>query len=96
MVKMEHVDGKKKGEVVLFALSTCIWCKKTRMFLEEQQIDFSYIYVDLLTGDDKSEVINEIKKWNSQISFPTVVINNKDVIVGFKKDELKEKLLWVL
>jgi len=93
MVKMEHVDGKKKGEVVLFALSTCIWCKKTRMFLEEQQIDFSYNYVDLLTGDDKSEVINEIKKWNSQISFPTVVINNKDVIVGFKKDELKEKLL---
>jgi len=93
MVKIEHVDGKKKGEVVLFALSTCIWCKKTRMFLEELKIDFRYIYVDLLTGDDKSEVINEIKKWNPQISFPTVVINNKDTIVGFKKDELKEKLL---
>lgn len=93
MVKMEHVEGKKKGDVVLFALSTCVWCKKTRMFLEELQIDFKYIYVDLLTGDEKSEVINEIRKWNSQISFPTVVINNKDVVVGFKKDELKEKLL---
>jgi len=91
-MKMEHVEGEKKGDVLLFALSTCIWCKKTRMFLEEIGIDFKYIYVDLLSGNEKSEVINEIKKWNPQISFPTVVVNSKDVIVGFKKDELKEKL----
>jgi len=91
-MKMEHVEGEKKGDVLLFALSTCIWCKKTRMFLEEIGIDFKYIYVDLLSGNEKSEVINEIKKWNPQVSFPTVVVNSKDVIVGFKKDELKEKL----
>lgn len=92
MVKMEHVKGENKGEVVLFALSTCGWCKKTRMFLEGSGIDFKCIYVDLLTGDEKSEVINEIKKWNPDLSFPTVVINNKDVIVGFKEDKLREKL----
>ena len=40
MVKMEHVEGKNKGEVVLFALSTCGWCKKTRMLLEELGIEF--------------------------------------------------------
>ncbi|HML04334.1 MAG TPA: glutaredoxin family protein [Methanobacterium sp.] len=89
---MEHVEGENKGEVVLFALSTCGWCKKTRMLLEGMGIDFNYIYVDLLSGDERTEVINEVQKWNSQLSFPTVVINNKDVIVGFKEDELKEKL----
>lgn len=92
MVKMEHVNGQNKGKVVLFALSTCGWCRKTRMLLEELGVDFSYIYVDLLSGDERSEVINEVQKWNSQLSFPTVVINDKDVIVGFKKDELREKL----
>ncbi len=92
MVKMEHVEGKNKGEVVLFALSTCGWCKKTRMLLEELGIDFKYIYVDLLTGDERSEVINEVQKWNPQLSFPTVVINNEDVITGFKEDEIREKL----
>lgn len=92
MVKMEHVDGQNKGKVVLFALSTCGWCRKTRMLLEELGVDFSYIYVDLLSGDERSEVINEVQKWNSQLSFPTVVINDKDVIVGFKEDELREKL----
>jgi glutaredoxin len=89
---MEHVEGKNKGEVVLFALSTCGWCKKTRMLLEELGIDFKYIYVDLLTGDERSEVINEVQKWNPQLSFPTVVINNKDVITGFREDEIREKL----
>lgn len=89
---MEHVEGQNKGEVVLFALSTCGWCKKTRMLLEGMGIDFSYIYVDLLSGDERTEVINEVQKWNPQLSFPTVVINNKDVIVGFKEAELKEKL----
>lgn len=89
---MEHVEGENKGEVVLFALSTCGWCKKTRMLLEGMGIDFNYIYVDLLSGDERTEVINEVQKWNSQLSFPTVVINNKDVIVGFKEAELKEKL----
>jgi glutaredoxin len=86
---MEHVEGKNKGEVVLFALSTCGWCKKTRMLLEELGIDFKYIYVDLLTGDERSEVIKEVQKWNPQLSFPTVVINNKDVITGFR-EEIKE------
>jgi len=91
-VKMEHVEGENKGEVVLFALSTCGWCKKTRMLLEGMGIDFNYIYVDLLSGDERTEVITEVQKWNPQLSFPTVVINNKDVIVGFKEAELKEKL----
>ncbi|WP_414470551.1 glutaredoxin family protein [Methanobacterium sp. ACI-7] len=89
---MEHVNGENKGKVVLFALSTCGWCKKTRMLLEDMGIEFNYIYVDLLSGDERSEVVNEVQKWNSQLSFPTVVINDEDVIVGFKEDELKEKL----
>lgn len=91
-MKMEHVEGKDKGKVVLFALSTCGWCKKTRMLLEELGINFNYIYVDLLSGDERSEAIEEVQKWNSQLSFPTVVINEEDVIVGFKEDEIREKL----
>lgn len=89
---MEHVKGKNKGDVVLYALSTCGWCKKTRMLLEELGIEFKYIYVDLLKGDERSQIIKDVEKYNPQLSFPTVVINNKDVIVGFKKEEIMEKL----
>jgi glutaredoxin-like protein NrdH len=89
---MEHVEGKNKGNVVLYALSTCGWCKKTRMLLEELGVEFNYVYVDLAEGEERSKVIEDIQKWNPQLSFPTVVINNKEVIVGFKEDEIKEKL----
>lgn len=89
---MEHVEGENKGKVVLYALSTCGWCKKTRMLLEDLKIDFNFIYVDLLTGEERSKIIKEVEKWNPQLSFPTVVINDNDVIVGFKGDEIKEKL----
>ena len=43
-----HVEGENKGKVVLYALSTCEWCKKTRLLLEDLKVDFSYIYVDLI------------------------------------------------
>lgn len=89
---MEHVEGENKGKVVLYALSTCGWCRKTRMLLEGLKIEFSYIYVDLLKGEERSQIIKEVEKWNPQLSFPTVVINEEDVIVGFKEDEIKEKL----
>jgi hypothetical protein len=32
-----------------------------------------------------------VKKWNPNCSFPTIIIGDK-VIVGFKKDEIKEAL----
>ena len=46
-MKMEHVDGKNAGNVLLFALSTCGWCGKTKELLKELGIAFDFVYVDL-------------------------------------------------
>lgn len=89
---MQHVEGQNKGPVVLYALSTCGWCKKTRMLLEEIGAEYDYIYVDLLEGDERQEIIEQVKKWNPQLSFPTLVINNKESIVGFNEDKIRENL----
>ena len=35
LMNLEHVDGENKGNILLFALSTCGWCAKTRKLLEE-------------------------------------------------------------
>ncbi|WP_409199917.1 glutaredoxin family protein [Methanobrevibacter sp. DSM 116169] len=88
-MKLEHVDGQNKGKVVLFALSTCGWCKKTRMLLEELEVEYDYVYVDLTEGEERDEVISELQKWNEDLSFPTMVINDDKVIIGFKEDEIK-------
>jgi glutaredoxin len=91
-MKMEHVDGENKGKVMLYALSTCGWCKKTKEFLKENGIEFSYVYVDLLEGNDRDEAIKEVGKWNPRRSYPTVVINDEISVAGFKEDEIKKAL----
>ncbi|NYB50988.1 MAG: glutaredoxin family protein [Methanobacteriaceae archaeon] len=89
---MKHVDGQNKGKVVLYALSTCGWCKKTRMLLEDLKVEYDYIYVDLLAGEEKQDIIEQVKKWNPQLSFPTLVFNDEESIVGFNEDKVKEML----
>jgi len=88
----EHVQGKNKGEVKLYALSTCVWCGKTKDLLNELGIEFKFIYVDLLQGDTKQYAIDEVKKYNKNCSFPTLVINNDKTIVGFKEAEIRGAL----
>jgi glutaredoxin len=45
--------------------------------------------VDLLEGDERNEIIEQVKKWNSQLSFPTLVINEEKTIVGFDEEGIK-------
>jgi glutaredoxin-like protein NrdH len=92
MIEMEHIDGNDKGSIRLFALSTCIWCRKTKKLLDSMNVAYDYIYVDQLDGEKKEEVMDEIEKWNPRVSFPTIVFRNKTCITGFKEQEIKELL----
>lgn len=91
-IPFKHVDGEQKGNIDLFALSTCGWCKKTRMFLEENEIAYNYIYVDLTSGEEHDLVVDELNKYNPDLSFPTIVIDNTKVIVGYEPEELADIL----
>jgi len=88
----EHVDGKNKGKVMLYALSTCGWCAKTKDLLREMGVEFEYTFVDLLEGKEQDEAISIIEKCNPHGSFPTLVINDKVVIVGYREKEIREAL----
>jgi glutaredoxin len=90
-MSLEHVAGKDKGKIMLYALSTCIWCKKTKEFLSSMGVAFDYIYVDLLKGEERAKAIASVKRFNPSTSFPTLVVNDK-AIIGFKEKEIKEAL----
>ncbi|MDP3563043.1 MAG: glutaredoxin family protein [Methanoregula sp.] len=87
---IEHMSGKKKGTVMLYALSTCGWCGKTKELLRELGIEFDYAYVDLLEGKEQDTAMNNVERFNPSGSFPTLVINDKKCIVGFKEQEIRE------
>ncbi|HII75790.1 MAG TPA: glutaredoxin family protein, partial [Methanolinea sp.] len=42
-MRMEHVKGSKRGELILYALSTCGWCAKTRKLLDDLGVEYSYV-----------------------------------------------------
>jgi glutaredoxin-like protein NrdH len=88
-MKMEHVDGKNAGKVLLFALSTCGWCGKTKELLKELGIAFDFVYVDLLPPEDIDAAIAIIEKFNPAGSFPTLIIDDKKVVVGFREEEIR-------
>lgn len=89
---VNHVAGKNAGRVMLYALSTCVWCQKTKKLLSELGVGYDYIDVDFLSGAEREKTIEIIKKFNPDCSFPTMVINDKKCIVGFKEDEIRETL----
>lgn len=91
MVDKKHVEGKNKGNIMLFALSTCGWCKKTKKLLNELGVEYHYVDVDILEGEQKDETIKELDGWNPRRTFPTLVIDD-ECIVGYKEDKIKEVL----
>ena len=77
--------------VKMFSLSTCSHCKSTKKLLNECTVKYDFVDVDLLQGEEKAAILEEVKKFNPNCSFPTVIIGDK-VIVGYKEKEIKEAL----
>ena len=91
-MKVEHMTGKEAGKVMLYALSTCGWCRKTKELLSDLGVAYDYVYVDLLTGAEREEAIKAVTKWNPARSFPTIVLNDDKCIIGFKEEDIKKSL----
>jgi glutaredoxin-like protein NrdH len=89
---LQHVPGKNVGDIKMYALSTCPWCKKTKALLDSLGVEYSFEDVDFLVGSEREKAIETVKKWNPACSFPTLVINDSKCIVGFKENEIKEAL----
>ena len=90
--KGAHLSGINRGKVVMYGLSTCVWCKKTRQLLTDLGVDFEYIYVDNLDGDEEEKVIQVVKRFNPSVSFPTIVINDERAILGFDEQAIRKAL----
>ena len=90
-IKMNHIEGTDKGRVVLYALSTCQWCRKVKDLLKELGIDFYYVDVDLTGESEREEIIEEIKRYNPACSFPTLILDDGNSIIGFDEEKIRER-----
>jgi glutaredoxin-like protein NrdH len=87
------IQGKKTNhKVVVYALSTCVWCKMTKQYLKDNDISYEYIDVDLCEPEEKEQVHQQILSKGGTLNYPTVIVDDKKLIQGFRKDKLKEAL----
>ena len=89
----ENGEKCQKHHVVVYTLSTCGWCKKMKRLLDALEVEYENIDVDRLKGDKKKEAMETVMKHNPKGSFPTMIIDDKKVIIGFQEEEVKGVLL---
>jgi glutaredoxin len=77
--------------VKVYTLSTCSHCKSTKKFLNECAVKYEFTDVDLLEGEERAAILEDVKKWNPRCSFPTIIIGER-VIIGYRETEIKEAL----
>ncbi len=73
-------------KVVIYTTKTCPWCKKTKEFLNQHNIEYKEIDV----GEDKKAAEEMVKK-SGHMGTPVIDVDGK-IIVGFNEEKLKEVL----
>lgn len=92
MPRIKVKGSKKDHEVLVYALSTCGWCKKTKQFLNDNSIEYEYVDFDLASHEERQPIIDELTSKNIPLAFPITIINNKIMIRGYNPDKLREEL----
>ena len=78
-------------DIKMYTLSTCSHCKAAKKFLDDCTVEYEFTDVDILSGEERAAVLEDVKKLNPRCSFPTTVINDQ-VIVGFQEDKIRKAL----
>jgi glutaredoxin len=71
-------------KVIVYALSTCPWCRKTKKFFTDHEIPFNYVDYDLADQTTQEGIMRELDAAGAS-GFPFVRIGEQ-VIVGYQPD----------
>jgi len=87
------VSGKNnKHKVLLYTLSTCTWCKLTKQFLKDNNIEYAYVDVDLCREEDRQKARKEILKMGGELNYPAIFVDDKFLTNGFVKEKIAKAL----
>ncbi|MHA1342015.1 MAG: glutaredoxin family protein [Promethearchaeota archaeon] len=94
---VDYIEEKGKEyekDILVYALSTCGFCRRGLAFLRENNLPFHYIYVDQLPYDIKTRLKQDLRaKYDKRVVFPYLIINSEKVILGYVKDQWEKELL---
>jgi glutaredoxin len=87
------VPGKNnKHKVLMYAISTCGWCKRTKKFLMDNEIEYEYVDIDLCSNQEREEIRNDILSRGGTLIYPTIIVDDTILITSFQEDKIREAL----
>jgi len=88
---MSDNTDNEEPSITIYSLQSCSHCKDVKQLLQEHQVPFQTVYVDMLIGEERSDTMRHLKEINPSVSFPTVSVGDT-TIVGYKKKEIEAAL----
>jgi len=92
-MQLTKVPGENnKHKVLMYAISTCGWCKRAKRMLNDMNIEYEYVDIDLCNYEDKEKIRADITRRGGRLLYPTIIINDKTLLTNPTEKELREAL----
>jgi glutaredoxin len=78
-------------DVVVYALSTCPWCKRAKEWFAAQQVACEFIDIDRLPDAESDAAADKARELSGSHAFPVVVIGGS-VVVGYRPERYADLL----
>ena len=89
---VKKVDGKFSNHIVqLVTISTCIWCKRMKNMLNDNEIEYEYTDIDLLSPLEKNALKRFLRNYTDRLAFPMCFVDGEFYGTG-SSDDLVRRL----
>lgn len=84
---------REDAGIVVYALSTCGFCKRALAFLDANGFPYRYVYVDFLPLETKNAVKQALQeRFGEHVAFPFAVTGDGAHLVGFIEADWRKTL----
>ena len=77
-----------KHNIMLYTISTCIWCKRLKIKLSAKDIQYSYIDIDLVPYMQKEVLKTQLREYKARLAFPMMFVDDEFI----PNDEIDTKI----
>ncbi|MFX1506045.1 MAG: glutaredoxin domain-containing protein [Promethearchaeota archaeon] len=92
---IENVEGtnEQNEDIFLFAISTCVWCKKGKRWLKKKGYSYSYFDIDKIPVKEKNQLKKDIENaFGIKPRFPFLIVNKVKFDAGYNPDTWEEMI----
>ena len=85
------VPGRfNKQKVKIYTISTCMWCTRLKRKLQQNEIEYTYLDVDLLPLSEKTQVKTQLRNYRRILAFPMMFIDDKFISNEYIDEKIQE------